>query len=428
MMDRVRVPDRERPARGLADAPARRAPRGVRRVVARRRGPRPRPGRLDGLPRLGGARRRPDGLPRRARRLEPARWPTRSAAVAAGLIVPLMVGSVLDAARVVVGGVPRDRGFGHRRGDRLRRPRSAGDAAERPLPPRARAALLGERPVRRLGGVPVGPSDRADRRPRRGPRREHVGDPARPDLVHRPVLARGALPADPPPRPRGADDVDPAPHRRPGGRRLALPPRRHRLRDDRGVPRLRPDRHRPLGAARRLLGRREAGPGRDQPVAPAAHPGGSRQPDARRALVRRPGHDRRPVDDLERPGPRDRPGRRRQARPLLAGDDVRRLHPDRLDDDRRRRPTDRPAGDDLLAGTLDAIPTSSVRAPSTFRVIPQSSPVPRRVQPDRSAVGRPRHDPAPVRCGRLRPVDRGRAGRRTPSRRRFRPWPTSPAG
>jgi transglutaminase-like putative cysteine protease len=34
---------------------------------------------------------------------------------------------------------------------------------------------------------------------------------------------------------------------------------------------------------------------------------------------------------------------------------------------------DRPAGEDLLAGTLDAIPASSVRAPSTFRVIPQSS-------------------------------------------------------
>ena len=47
------LPDRERPAGGLADAPARRAPRGVRRVVARRRGPRPRPARLDGLPRRG---------------------------------------------------------------------------------------------------------------------------------------------------------------------------------------------------------------------------------------------------------------------------------------------------------------------------------------------------------------------------------------
>jgi hypothetical protein len=34
---------------------------------------------------------------------------------------------------------------------------------------------------------------------------------------------------------------------------------------------------------------------------------------------------------------------------------------------------DRPAGEDLLAGTLDAIPATSVRAPSTFRVIPQSS-------------------------------------------------------
>ena len=34
---------------------------------------------------------------------------------------------------------------------------------------------------------------------------------------------------------------------------------------------------------------------------------------------------------------------------------------------------DRPAGGDLLAGTLDAIPATSVRAPSNFRVIPQSS-------------------------------------------------------
>ena len=143
----------------------------------------------------------------------------------------------------------------------------------------------------------------------------------------------GALPADPPPRPRGADDVDPAPHRRPGGRRLALPPRRDGIRGDRGVPGLRPDGHGPLGAARRLLGRREAGPRRHQPVAPAAHPGRSGQPDARRALVRRTGDDRRPVDDLERPGARDRPGRRRQARSLLAGDHIRRLHPDRLDDD-----------------------------------------------------------------------------------------------
>ena len=120
--------------------------------------------------------------------------------------------------------------------------------------------------------------------------------------------------------------------------------------------------------------------------------------------------------------------RRRQARPLLAGDHVRLLHPDRLDDDRRRRPTDRAAGEDLLGGTLDAIPDQL--GPRAVDV-PGHSPelaVPRRVQPDRSAVGRPRHDPAPVRR-RTASSSRSRSdGARTPSRRRFRPSPTSRAG
>ena len=84
-----------------------------------------------------------------------------------------------------------------------------------------------------------------------------------------------------------------------------------RVRGDRGVPGVRSDCHGPLGAARGLLGRREAGPGRHQPVAAAADSGRPRQPDARRAVLRGPGHDRRPVDDLQRPGARDRPGRRR---------------------------------------------------------------------------------------------------------------------
>ena len=68
-----------------------------------------------------------------------------------------------------------------------------------------------------------------------------------------------------------------------------------------------------------LLGRRPAGPRRDQPVAPADHPGRARQPDPRRPVVRPAGDDRRDLVDLERAGARDPAQARRRPAVLLAG-------------------------------------------------------------------------------------------------------------
>ena len=76
--------------------------------------------------------------------------------------------------------------------------------ADRPPPAGPRPALLGERPVRRVGGLPPPPAAQRRRRHRRDPRREHVGDAPRAADRSSSCSARRAVPADPAPRARRA--------------------------------------------------------------------------------------------------------------------------------------------------------------------------------------------------------------------------------
>ena len=275
--------------------------------------------------------------------------------------------------------------------------------------------VLGERPVRGVGGLPPRPPDRADHRPRHRPGREHVGHGPRPDLVPRPVLDGRAVPADPAPRPRRAGDLDPPPDRRPVDRRLALPPRRDRLHHGRDLRLARPDRDRPVGAAGRLLGRRPAGSRRDQPVAPADHPG--RRPTPRPLGVPSFGrqvHDRRDLVDLERAGARDPPDARRRPAVLLAR--RRRTTSSRCSAGRRpSRPTSaRPAGAPILDGTLDAIPTTAPPGPPRRSgSCPQSRLFKVVFSPIDPVVDQQRHDPRrrPATPGTSSRSDRGGARR-----------------
>ena len=308
---------------------------------------------------MGGRRWRSRRLRRRASRLEPAgRSPPRgdgrgARAADHGRQRPPAIG---DHPRAI----PRDRRFGGQCGHRLRRAPASGDPRDGSLPARARHALLGERSVRRIGRLPPPPPDRADHRPWRGPGREHVGDPPRPDLVPGHLLGRGAVPADPAARARGARHVAPTADRRPGGGRVALPARRNRVHHGGGLLRPHADRNGALRAARRLLGRPQAGPRRRQPVAATHHSASAGQSVARRARLRRPGDDRRAVVDVGRPCPRDRPQARLRRQAVLAGDRLRHVHLERLDElDRDQAP--RPAGASILGGTLDTIPAAAAR-------------------------------------------------------------------
>ena len=166
--------------------------------------------------------------------------------------------------------------------------------------------------------------------------------------------------------------MDPAPDRRPGGRRLALPPRRDRLHRDRGLLALDADRDAPTRRRSPASGTTRSRPWSTS----ASGSSGSSRPlrtAGRSACPSFGGQvtigglwstSNDPALEIDRT-----PGDKRRS--LLAGDDLRHVHPDRLDDDRAAdRRTARPA-----RTCSPGRSTRSRRAPSATAVdLPDHAP------------------------------------------------------